>query len=390
MKNFLMFVTIIFINSYSKGQSIEGIWIAKYRTQLDNSGNIEVTFDERTARLFDFYNESEFLIYNSYSENTIGKFKKLSDGKIVLKSPPDKKKYIIEFIDSLRFELYPAKIKKGLTEEIVLFEKIDPNLLSISFDSVKSIFTTNNLSILSDNNSFAYLEITDTDRQKFVLYNGWGVNKSSYNLIKYQNHIFFSFSDPISFDNYIILLNDFNGEQFISNAHNFNSFDQNKTSQLILNIEEKASSSDVNIIIKKLLGLWQADVSLWSEEIIIDDEVVIVRNLVNDLELDSVIYNLFEMEFNEDFTYTFINQGNFITDQKEISFSDTITGNWDLSSTLKYIGLESHNLLNENEYKGDFAIIYELNDNSARIGLTIDYGNQNIVIRGAQLFNKKR
>lgn len=369
MKILLIVLTYSIINYHALGQSIQGIWIGKYMYPI---GVVEDSIKAyyRVPAVYDFYSHNEVLI-GAGTENSInGKFKKLRKDRYLLKTTYGKDE--LEFVDSTRFKLYPRRIKKNQTGEVFFFDRADKNTLQISQDSIRSLAYDNIWSISFDLDDYRF-EINDPEENKLMLIRSGGVEKTPYGFVLYKDYYFFAFNDPF-FGDFILQLNEYSNNEFVSYNNNFNTpNDTLASSNICLKMEKRPTANEIELQKERLIGHWKADVTNWKVEYMFDDSTIItLSSVARNFKLDSVVYNEFEFELNEDSTYKFTNQGCFIKDSTGIEINKIITGRWILSPSLEYFELipDESDLVFEGRYYVKFS---EINNEMARFGLTVPY-----------------
>jgi hypothetical protein len=260
----------------------------------------------------------------------------------------------------------------------------------VSQDSIKALFSNNIWSISYD--YFQYrCEVTDPTEKKLIISTPSQAKKTSYAFVCYKQNYFFGFFDPIWYETKILQLNELNENQLISYSHNFNLSDSLAVPSKVILKMEKTDKGELDLVRKSLIGRWKTDVTNWKEEQevkINDSTQIIFRSDRESFGLDSVEFNSFEFQFNEDSTYTFINQGQFIVNSEELVLNDTIQGRWILSPALTYIELIPDEVSLRSD-EGNFVNIVELDDQSGRFCLNAFYPTEMIGWRdGCFYFNK--
>ncbi len=386
IKHFLIIISFLFIYYHTDGQSIEGIWIGKYSYQKSRK-EIKAPYLNRANYIYDFFNDSEFLIVG-YKEYLYGTYKMLSHGKYRLNTTHQSE---LVFIDSNTFELRPRKIKKNYNEEVIIFEKADKRTIQANQDSVIALFTNNTYSISHDYFQYRF-EVTDPKEKELILSTPSKAEKIRYAFVCYKQYYFFGFVDPFFWEVFILQLNEFNGNQFISYSNNFNLPDSLAVPSKVILQMDKTDKGEIDQVRERLIGRWKADSTNWKEEqeLKINDstQITLRSDLDSFFGLDNVECNSFEFQFNGDSTYTFINQGRFIVNSEELLLNDTTQGRWILSPTLHYFELIPDEVSRRFD-GGNYVNIIELDNRSGRFGLNAFYPTEMIGWRdGCFYFNK--
>ncbi len=273
MKNLLIIICFLFIDYHVTGQTLKGIWIGKYSYQISRK-EIKAPYLNRAAYIFDFFNDSEFLIVG-YKDNLYGTYKQLSPGKYRLNTTGQTG---LVFIDSNTFELRPRKIKKNYTDEVIIFEKADTRTIQTNQDSVKALFRNNIWSISYDYFHYRF-EVTDPEEKKLILSTPSEAEKINCAFLCYKQYYFFWFYDPFFWEVFILQLNELDGNQFISYSNNFNIPDSLAVPSKVILQMDKTDKGEIVLVRERLIGRWKADSTNWKEEqeLKINDSTQITR-----------------------------------------------------------------------------------------------------------------
>jgi hypothetical protein len=373
MKLVFSFFVLFVVGLPGFNQSMEGVWMGTYEYDLSDIKSPEEIEYRRTSYLFDFYSDSEFLAHHSHKDHTIFKYKKLRSGKYRARNIQKKRTHFyIEIIDEERLKLSPTKIRKNDMSRAIILDKVSPVTIELSFDSLLSILASSQWSLKKDFTELTF-EFIDIKENKAIISRNGQVSKSSYGLVVSKGFYFFAFMDHMFFTDFFMQLNELNSQGFISTRHNLDIFEDSKSASTItLKKENPHSVIEYEEFAESLVGSWAADVTEWKQYFIIFNDTTKANYLSEWLMVDSVLHNNYVFEFRKDSSFHFINQGHVIQHSEEIIFSDTLSGKWLLSPTLKYIELIPDNP-DYREYEGTFIYIESLDGDNAKFGFSAFY-----------------
>ena len=356
--------------SKTNGQDFKGIWISTHDRELrtvnereDLQDNEFVTIKLDSTEIDTFYYEAYMLLDFIDDKNVIVKGLGGRQEKCKYTAKNDNltikvKRYKLKGHISENSIVITDKVSKSETRE-TFFEKLNGSKITdkTGLDSIS--FVNSNWLVDADTSSHNYgfnyhfldsaVAIINQDYGDFG-YTNWGEWKIDW----YKHHLFVGVTDRNRLETKVYHFYDRIGNTLIGNTYEHYHFatEPPPLKDIKLIKQELLDSTQLKALEEDLIGKWMAT----------NNPLSIDPSFYDLCKIDTILNQKFEIDFKNNKTFRLEKSGTIVKQTDKISKQDTLTGDWEISKTGKYIVLKPENswfrYLTINKLKSDYLEIF--------------------------------
>lgn len=349
--HYLLLGLAILTFSKTNGQDFKGIWISTQKRELRPVNEREVLQDNEFVSIKLDSTEIDTYYYEAYMLLDF-----IDDENVIVKGLFDRQekcKYAVEN-NNLEIKVKRYELKGQISENSIVL--VDKNIKSVSKETFFERLNDSKIKDKTGLDSISFINsnwVVDTDtlshnyglnfhfldsaiaiiNQDYgdVGYTNWG----EWKIDCYKNHLFLGVTDRNILEPKFYHFFDRAGNTLIGNTYEFYPFPteppQLKAIKLIK--QELLDSTQLKTLEADLIGKWIAT----------NNPLSIDTSFQDFYKVDTILNQKFEIVFNDDKTFRLEKSGTIVKRTDKIHKLDTLTGDWEISKTGKYIVIKPVN-----------------------------------------------